>query len=429
MNKSKFLKRACLAAAVSMIPVSQAALAEASISGWINQGVTYADDGENNDVVSTADNGTTLGSRITFAGSTELPAGLNAGFEVIVEPRTDSDGVLGFGSTGATVGSPDSFSNATGDTINILGHSLFFAGNWGKVTFGLQSMPTDNIAVLEDPSLTLWASISPVFRGNNIGLQNAGAVVAGGLALAPGDFLRCFTVPGLNIGIDCNGIYRQGVRYDLPTFIENLGIAVGWANDDIFDVSAKYKGQLGRLNGQIALGYANNAGARLVDAGLGTFGSGGSYSDADNFQVQAGLMDPVTGLFGSIAYQNEGVDLNAIAAANGETDDSDAWWLKVGIKKAFNSLGDTSLAFQYGSYNDQYSLGLDSFGVTGSELERIGFEMNQYFGSSLIIYGVWENLSADVDGTAACNVVGATCNLINNADDVNTFTLGLTYFF
>ena len=427
MNKSKFLKRACLAAAVSMIPVSQAALAEASISGWINQGVTYADDGNSSDIVSTADNGTTLGSRITFAGSTELPAGLNAGFEVILEPRTDSDGVLGFGSLGGSsaIGTPDAFSNATGDVIATLGHSLFFAGNWGKVTFGLQSMPTDNIAVLEDPSLTLWASISPVFRGNNLGLQNSGVQTG----FAPGSFLQCLAVPGLNIGIDCNGIYRQGVRYDLPTFIENLGIAVGWANDDVYDVSAKYKGQLGRLNGQIALGYAQNSGTAAGSSSAGIVGGGIGFNSADNFQLQAGLMDPVTGLFGSIAYQHEEADYNAaataaaIAGSGAVSDDTDAYWLKVGIKKAFNSLGDTSLAFQYGSYNDQYALATATAGVTGSEVERIGFEMNQYFGSSLIIYGVWENLDVEAEG-----LVG-TVTPINSADDIDTFTLGLTYFF
>ncbi|HSR63852.1 MAG TPA: porin, partial [Gammaproteobacteria bacterium] len=107
-----------MALTASVLTFSQAATADVSISGWINEGVTYYDDGNSSDVVSTADNGTTLGSRITFAGSTDLPAGLNAGFEVILEPRTDSDGVLGFGSTGAPFGSPDSFSNATGDTIN-----------------------------------------------------------------------------------------------------------------------------------------------------------------------------------------------------------------------------------------------------------------------------------------------------------------------
>lgn len=414
MNKNTLLKGA-LAVATAMLPISQAIADDAggtnwSLSGWINQGVTYADDGSNSDIISAADNGTTLGSRMTFAGSTDLPAGLNAGFEVILEPRTDGDGLLGVGTIGATSGSPDSFSNVNGDTINVLGHSVFLGGAWGKFTFGLQSMPTDNIAVLEDPSLTLWSSISPVFRGNNIALQNNGVAVGGGIS--PGSFLQCFAVPGLNIGIDCNGIYRQGVRYDLPTFIENLGLAVSWANDDVYDVAAKYKGQLGRLKGQIALGYSVNSGTNAAN-----------FNNADTFQLQAGLMDPVTGLFGSIAYQNESADLIAAADAAGETDDTDAYWLKVGIKKAFNTLGDTSLAFAYGSYNDQYAQGLGALGVTGSEMERIGFEVNQYLGSRLIVYGTYENLSSDVDGA------GATVTAINSAEDVDVFTLGFTFFY
>lgn len=416
MSKNKLFRGTCLALAASVLTFSQVAKADVSISGWINQGVTYADDGESSDIVSTADNGATLGSRLTFAGSSDLPGGITGGFEVIVEPRSDFDGVLGFGSLGAGAATPDGLSDGTGDTINILGHSLFVSGNWGKLTFGLQSMPTDNIAVLADPSLTLWSSISPVFRGNNINLRGPGGALTG---FVPGDFMQCFAVPGLNIGIDCNGIYRQGVRYDLPTFIDGLGLAVGWANDDVYDVAAKWNGDLGRMKAILHLGYARNAGVSAGDASGGV----ANIRDADNFQLQAGLSDPVTGLFGTIAYQNESADLVPAANAAGETDDSDAWWLKVGIKKGFTSLGDTALAFQYGSYNDQYLQGLGAAGVTGSELERIGVEINQYFGSSLIIYGVWENLEADADGT------GATVTTINSTDDVNTFTLGLTYFF
>ena len=103
----------------------------------------------------------------------------------------------------------------------------------------------------------------------------------------------------------------------------------------------------------------------------------------------------------------------------GAGDDTDAYWLKVGIKKGFNSLGDTSFAFQYGSYNDQFGTAADA--ITGSEVERLGFEVNQYFGSRLIIYGSWEQLDLDVDGAAA--------GLYGGAQELDTFTTGLTFFF
>jgi len=263
VNKLKTLKGVALVIATSMLPLSQAAMAEVTISGWINEGVTYADDGNESALYQTSENGHTLGSRITFAGSSEVATGITAGFEVILEPNQSSNTPLIF-SNQAT------FSDANGHNVNTLGNSLFVSGAWGKVTAGLQSMPTDNIAVLEDPSLTLWSGISPVFRGNGFtinkttdanagaaglaagpgavaGVANANTVVTAGAVTAGaiwGDFLNCFTESGLRgnlgIGIDCNGAVRSGVRYDLPAF-GPVSIAIGYANDDVYDISANSK--------------------------------------------------------------------------------------------------------------------------------------------------------------------------------------------
>lgn len=405
MNKLLF-KRACLAAAVCMLPVSQAALADVKISGWINEDMMYYDDGTNSDIVQASGNGTTLGSRITFSGSTDLPAGLNAGFEVILEPQ---DGFAGE----PIFASQTTIKNNTPlvGGINTLGHSVYLSGAWGKVTAGLQTMPTDNIAVLGDPSLTLWSSIGVLFRGN-------GFVIKGNAAGQTwGTFLQCQTLGGAGIGLDCNGIYRNGVRYDLPTFIQGLTISTSYANDDIYDVAGTYATDLGRLKGNLRAGYAQNNGP----GGTGT----GFYSSTELFQIQGGLMDPVTGLFGTVAYQKEG----ATTASNLNSSESDVYWLKVGIKRTWNSLGDTVFAFQYGSYNDQYgaintTLGLTAAtAVTGSEVQRFGFEVDQYIGSALLIYGQYENLSLTVDANAA----GTTAALEGN--DLDLFTLGATYFF
>ncbi len=465
--KFKTLKGAALVAATSMLPLSQAAMAEVTISGWINEGVQFYDDGVGSDVVQTSENGTTLGSRITFAGSSEVATGIDAGFEVILEPMSNGTPLV-FSNQQAGLLNGDAFGDSTGHNIGVLGSSVHVGGAWGKVTVGLQSMPTDNIAVLEDPSLTLWSGISPVFRGNGFNIQGltaAGAAAgvqgilaavanghgvikgtdAGGLAQGGGttwgDFMSCMTSAELSgpggIGIDCNGIYRQGVRYDLPAF-GPVTIAIGYANDDIYDIAAKYKGDLGSLKAQLAIGYAVNNGVAHTLASVGggrtalDAGALLGYNEAENFQLQAGLMHPATGLFGSIAYQHEESDgLGAGVALNGSdaiSDDSDAWWLKVGIKKQWFSLGDTSLSFDYGQYQDQYyaiNTGLmiagSTLSITGSEVERIGLGVDQYFGSSLIIYGKWEQLSLDVDGTAA--------PLFSGADDLDTFTLGATYFF
>ena len=436
MNKFKLLKGVCLVAATSMIPISQAAIAEATLTGWVNEGVTFYDDGTSSDAVQITDGGNTLGTRMIFAASTEAATGLTVGMEIALEPQS-SGTILGWGTLG--VADDDQF-----DSLGVLNNNVWVSGAWGKITFGSQSMPTDNIAVLEDPSLTLWSGISPVFRGNGVGITGVTAVTTSaatvttdsggdttttaGTASTPvwGDFLNCFTEPVLRgilgIGLDCNGATRSGVRYDLPAF-GPVTIAIGYANDDVYDIAAKWKGSLGRMKASVALGYAINQGINALH-----------YKEAENFQVQAGLMDPETGLFGSIAYQNEDADLTPAATLIGNvTDDSDAWWLKIGIKKQWFGVGDTSLSFDYGQYEDQYGINEAVLGVNGSEIERIGVALDQYFGSSLIIYGKWEQLDMDVDCTALSISDGfaGTCGggAYGGANELDTFTLGAVYFF
>lgn len=517
LKKLTILRGTSLLAIAALLSLSQSALAELKISGWINEGVQFYDDGVGSDSVQSTDNGTTLASRINFSAETEVTTGIKAGFEVIIEPRSSSTPLI--------FSNQSTFGDSNGHVLGVLGNSLNISGAAGKLTVGLQSMPTDNIAVLEDPSLTLWSGISPIFRGNGFSIQGAGGRVRApdsaslrddGSVIVPavraavpdnaatthldetvaavtaadvrysggsngdtpvwGDFLNCFTASGLRgvggIGIDCNGIYRQGVRYDLPTF-GPVSVAVGWANDDVYDVSAKYKGNIGRISSQLALGYAINAGANGSDGKSGGGANPIHYSEPENFQIQLGLMDTITGLFGTIAYQNEQADLNTAAIGNlfshapriranttdvttynaltdaqktaqrGATTDitlndvivdpnhqvgtvsdgSDAWWFKVGIKKKWFAAGDTSFAFDYGLYSDQYGFNEAVNGVTGSEVERLGFSVDQYFGSGLIIYGKWEQLELEVDGTTTAQ------SAYGGGEELSTFTLGATYFF
>lgn len=447
MNKNILLKRACLAAAVSMVPVS-GAMAEVTISGWLNEGMHYYDDGQQSAITQSSDNGTTLGSRLTFSAKTDnLPAGLNAGMEVIIEPESLlqplitsgqsstiisqsflTDPVLGLSVAG--LNGPYKYNNA--HAMRVLGNSIYVGGAFGKVTIGRLSPASDNIAVLDDPSLTLWSTISPVFRGNGFLIRNT----TGTAVNFWGSFMSCMgTRNGLSgvggIGIDCgDGDYAQGVRYDLPTFIPNLSLAASWVNGDTTDVSGKFHTDLGRLKWSISVGYSYNAqGGMFLSPGAVTGGGLGS----DTFQVQSGLMDPVTGLFGSIAYQHEDTSSDpvlvaaAVASGGAISDNTDAWWFKGGIKKKWNSLGDTAISFNYGEMYDQYGA-LDAIanGVNGSTVHRYGGELDQYIGSSLIIYANYQVLDLSVDQSAAAILAG---NSYQNSDNLDWFTLGFTYFF
>ena len=437
--------------AVSSVYVSQAVLAEESakpswnISGWINESMSFYDDGEGSDVVQLSDNGTTLGSRITFSGSADLTTGLNAGFDVTIEPFSGTPNFTGNGNqiTPLVFSNQDNLDSFNGGDIGLLGTSVYLGGDWGKVTVGLQSMPTDNIGVLGDPSMTIWSGVGAMFRGSGFflrGAEGSGLLAGGGTW---GSFIQCLTSNGLGIGIDCNGVYRNGVRYDLPAF-GPVSVAVGYANDDIYDIAAKYSDKVGGLDVKFNIGYAYNAdgGKNVakntvttttvtgVDTGMTAGGdpvltdvttSTTEEGDTDTkmLTMQLGVMDPESGLFGAFTWQHEEVDGDVLESAEDETD---AYYTKLGIRKAFNSLGDTAFYVEYGLYKDQFGA-LGEAGVTGSEVTRTGMALEQYFGSKLFIYGKYEQLDLDVDGDATVEAI------YDDIDELNLFSLGVTYFF
>lgn len=422
MNKTKLIKRAGYVAMAAMLPLSQVATAgEVNISGWINESMLYYDDGQGSDIAAIQDNGTTLGSRIAFTGTQELPnSGITAGFELTMEPYNTlgaNNGVTPLLSSQTAVEG----NNAFGTDIGLLASNIHLAGTFGKLTLGTQSMPTDNIGVLSDPSLTLWSGVSPVFRGAGFTIQGLGATAT---QTTWGSNLLCQT-SGLGIGFDCNGVYRSGIRYDLPA-IMGAKIAVGYANDDIYDISLNHSGSIAGLNTVIGIGYAINQG-----------GGRAGIQESEVFQIQAGLMDPGTGIFGSIAYMNDDGDVtSASSAVNATTattglaisDETESYFIKVGVKRAFNSLGDTAISFKFGQYDGGFGTG--DVGVSDTEVERIGFELVQYFGAGFQIYGTWEQLDLDVECGSGTAVHMATCGTnYSGADELDMFALGATYFF
>ena len=408
MRKYKLLRGVCLVGAMATLAAPQVVLAEGdlTLSGWINEGMTYWDDGDDSNINQLSDNGTTLGSRITFAGTYKPPeTNLDTGFEVIIEPLSGVENYAGGGVvTPLLFANQDNIDTFNGGDIGLLGSNVHIGGPWGKITVGLQSMPTDNIAVLADPSGTIWSGISPVFRGNGFFIRGIGANASNDTW---GSFLQCLTTPGLGIGLDCNGVYRNGLRYDLPAF-GDLSAAVGYANDNIYDVALKYDTDFGNFKTMLHGGYAHNS-------------NGGTNVGADKsqiFEAQGGVLHSGTGLFGVLTYQYE----KANDANSGTGDSTDAYYVKAGIQRPWFKFGKTTLYGDFGWYKDQYGGG-NVDGIDGSDVQRLGAAVVQEFGSRLRVYGKWERLSLDVDGDANAKAI------YDDADDLNTFTVAVTFFF
>ena len=211
----------------------------------------------------------------------------------------------------------------------------------------------------------------------------------------------------MGIGIDCNGVYRNGARYDLPTF-GNVSMAVGYANDSIYDAALKWDPDFDDFKVKFGIGYAiNNDGGSNVNA-----------NDSDVFQTQLGVLHSGTGLFGVATYQLE----NADGADSGTGDDTDAYYFKFGIQKNWFKFGQTSIYADYAKYNDQYGSG-NVDGIDGSEVQHIGVGLVQTIGSRLRIYAKWEQLSLDVDGNATAKAI------YDDADDLNMLTTAAVFFF
>lgn len=166
--------------------------------------------------------------------------------------------------------------------------------------------------------------------------------------------------------------------------------------------------QLGGFTTNFNVGFAINA-----DGGSNVGGN-----DSEVFQTQLGVLHDDTGLFGIIALQTETAD----NADVGSGDDTDAIYIKGGIKRGFNRYGDSAIYGEFGSYNDQFGVA-NVDGVTGSELLRLGVVVEQHFGSDLIVYGKVEQYSLDISGSAGAQAI------YDGADDLVLATIGVTYFF
>ena len=202
-------------------------------------------------------------------------------------------------------------------------------------------------------------------------------------------------------------MFRNGVRYDLPAF-GDVSVALGYANDQIYDVAVKYSGKLGGLTTNIHAGYATNA------AG----GSNVGGTSSDTFQIQVGLMDPASGWFGLATLQTE----SAEDATAGSGDDTDAYYFKIGKTMSLVDAGDTAVYGELATYNDQYGAA-NADGVTGSEIQRLGLAVDQKIGTRMIMYAKWEQLSLDVEGSAAARTT------YGGAEDLSLITFGVVYHF
>ena len=301
-----------------------------TISGWVAEQVTYWDDGVEDNVYVTG-LGSTLASNVKFTGQATIVPGWTAGYVLHIE----ADGSDALTTSQGVPNGPGLLSGgfATGSSNFVQTMQSFWfikSESLGKVSVGLQSMVSDNAAILVDGSGSLvpanWVAFD--FRSFGAGgtAKTFGAFGAGGGTCIPGD---------------CYGVPNNSVRYDSPTFA-GFSASASWGNDDIWDVGLRYAGEV--------VGFKLAATVVYAERNVGA---------TDDEYLQAGLyiQHIGTGLFGLVNYAD--FEDNTAAA-----DDGEVWYFKAGLRQRWTPLGHTVL---YGEY-----LQSEADGVAQNELEWYG---------------------------------------------------------
>ena len=354
-----------------------------TVSGWVNQQITFWDDGVESNVY-IHDLGSTLGSHVKFTGQATISPGWSAGYVLHIEAM---------GSDGLT----QDANNPVGPALyNFLGTGLpnsvrgvqTLQSYWflksdtlGKVSVGLQSQASDNTAILVDGSGSLVPANWVAFDVNSFAVRGA---AAGGPGGTWGHFQSCAGMGGA--WGDCNGLTQSVIRYDSPTFA-GFSVSASWGADDMWDIAARYSGEFNGVKVAVAAAYneVNDRDYNNLREALGV------TVDANYFQIGAYAQHVPTGLFVLFNYGHLEQDSNSTFA---NTPDADTFYVKAGIRQHWNSLGHTVLYAEYLNGQDgALNTSLDDPG-NKSELEVFGFgAVQEIDAAAMSVWIKYRNLS------------------------------------
>jgi hypothetical protein len=429
-----------------------------TLSGWVVKLGSWWDDGhEQNFYV--GDKDTTLSSHFQLSGSATIAPGWSGGYTIAVETAGQS----------ASVGFCENQFNDNcalfGDINTLLSYMWIKSDKYGTINWGQLSQATDNVALLPDLSGTVIESNAVLFDGPAMFIRVKGAKNSNDMA---GEFawnavLTCNTAGG-GLGADCNGYPDNAFRYDSPTWA-GFSMSTSYGEDDMWDIALKYAADWNSVKFSAAVGWT-----QLTDEGCSAFGTpnagrtcsnvavvGGGGTPFQNyrqegqlFQVGASIMHVPSGLFAYGLYQNDqnegtqlqGFNFNTGKLVNSAANDTDVWFVKAGIKRAWMPAGATVIWGEWGQYNDMFRglcpasapgnqndgtslctanipIGVASNGsaitnaavVNGSEVNRWGLGIVQEIDSAAMhVFARWQHLELDLNATdnAPCTVGGLT---------------------
>jgi predicted porin len=392
-----------------------------TVSGWVAEQVMWWDDGHESNVY-VGGIGATLGSHVKFTGEAAIVPGWSAGYVLHLEANT-SEPYAGSGWNQNQDGR-----GAAG--VSVLQSYWFLKSDQlGKVGVGRQSQASDNTAILVDGSGSLVPANWVLFDNSDFFLR-AGGVQFDGSAAFPGTIFGfngnaptltwgsigfCQHI-SLGIGGDCDGVPNNVVRYDSPSF-GGFSVSASWGEDDLWDVAARYAGEVHDFKIAAAAAYSENSDENLnANPGI-------THRDSRFFQVGAYVEHIPTGLFAYGAYGNEQND-NTYAPPVGfygtNTNTGEVYYLKGGIRQRWTPLGHTVL---YGEYSERINMfdptafenpgslfGADPSTLHSNMQEIGGGLVQEVDAAAMSLWISYKHFDGDVSG---CGKFGGPCGSID----------------
>jgi len=311
-----------------------------TISGWVGQQVMWWDDGRESNVYVT-DLGSTIASHVKFTGQATILPGWYAGYVLQLE-------AIGSDSLTTNQFVPDGpnalLVPATINGVSTL-QSFWFvkSDQLGKVSIGKQSDAADNSAILVDGSGSLIPANWVAFDVNSFFIREKGG------DLTPlhwgGNYCQTF---GGAWG-DCDGVPRNVVRYDSPTF-GGFSVSASWGEDDIWAVTTRYAGEWHGFKVAAVASYAESTDEFCCNNASGFT----VLNNTQQYFQTAGYVEHIaTGLwiYGAYGHNDYDDDTNL----TGRPGQEETWYLKGGIRQRWTPLGHTVL---YGEFLHAHGVGV-----------------------------------------------------------------------
>jgi hypothetical protein len=357
-----------------------------TISGWIVDLGSWWNDGHTSGLY-WGSKPTTLSSHFNITGAATIAPGWSAGYTAWIEiPGNTSAGFF-----------ENQFNDNASSSINTLDSYMWIKSDkWGTVNWGRLTQATNNLALLPDLSGTLIESNAVIFDGGGMFVRPKHVTNSNDMAT---DFnwlgvTNC-TSGGSVGGADCpTGVDGNGVRYDTPTWYGFSASAGEYENME-WDVAIKYAADWNSFKVSAAYGFAENtdegctaAGtpARTGCSGLAFGGGGGApfqnfQKDVTSNQVGVSVLHVPSGLWAYGLFEdenNQGTNILTLNPVDGHISDSkandtDAWFVKAGIKRTWTPLGATVIWGEGGQYLHMFAgLCNNAFGGGGANGPAFG---------------------------------------------------------